>query len=175
MLYLSIHKLLLYVEQGSDKSFLEKQHRELANHPHYIKGADKRRWGVEFGVKHYAGPVVYTVKDFLEKNRDHQQDMLFDFLEGSSISFAKEITKYRVSTCTFLCNACCVCVCSCMQCVCVHVVCVRVCVCIYVVCVYVCVHVCSVCVCVCVCGVLCACSVCVCICSQFTLCVYCPS
>lgn len=85
---------------------MEKQHRELGHHPHYVKGADKRRWGVEFGIKHYAGTVVYTVKDFLEKNRDHQQDMLFDFMEKSSIPLVKDLTRFRVSVCVCVCVAC---------------------------------------------------------------------
>ena len=75
---------------------MEKLHRELGSHSHFVKGADKRKWSSEFGVKHYAGPVTYKVKNFLEKNKDVQEDMLFDFLEKSTCSFAREITKYRV-------------------------------------------------------------------------------
>ena len=59
---------------------------------------------------------MYTVKDFLEKNRDHQQDMLFDFMEESSIPFVKDLTRFRVSKCV------CVCVCVCIACV--HTMCV---------------------------------------------------
>ena len=68
---------------------------------------------------------MYTVKDFLEKNKDHQQDMLFDFMENSSISFVKDITRYRVSK---LYLQVCVCVCVCL-CVCVHVCVCFVCIC----------------------------------------------
>ena len=68
---------------------------------------------------------MYTVKDFLEKNKDHQQDMLFDFMENSSISFVKDITRYRVSklylqvcvcVCVFVCVCPCVCVSMCVLC-----------------------------------------------------------
>ena len=48
------------------------------------------------GVLHYAGPVVYQIEKFLEKNKDVQQDMFFDFLEVSSSPFCREIAKYRV-------------------------------------------------------------------------------
>ena len=83
--------------QGTDQSYLEKLHHELGRHPSFVKGEDKRLWSVEFGIRHYAGPVTYIVKKFLEKNKDVQQDMFFDFLEKSSCEFAREITKFRVS------------------------------------------------------------------------------
>lgn len=82
--------------QGSDGSFLQKLHHELGSHQNFVKGADKRLWSVQFGVTHYAGPVTYTVRNFLEKNKDVQQEMFFDFLETSSCLFAKEVTKFRV-------------------------------------------------------------------------------
>jgi myosin heavy subunit len=47
------------------------------------------------GVLHYAGPVVYKVNRFLQKNKDVQQDMFFDFLEIASNPFCREIAKYR--------------------------------------------------------------------------------
>ena len=52
---------------------------------------------MEFTVRHYAGPVTYTVRGFLDKNKDVQQDMLFDYLEQSSLEFVQRMCKYRVS------------------------------------------------------------------------------
>jgi hypothetical protein len=81
--------------RGTDQSYLEKLHHELGRHPYFVKGADKRQWTIEFGVLHYAGPVVYKVNRFLQKNKDVQQDMFFDFLEIASNPFCREIAKYR--------------------------------------------------------------------------------
>lgn len=87
--------------QGSDESFVQKLHHEVGSHKNFVKGSDKRSWSKQFGVCHYAGNVTYLVQNFLEKNKDVQQDLFFDFLETSSCAFAKEVTKFRVGHSVF--------------------------------------------------------------------------
>ena len=88
--------MLTITPQATDQTFVEKLHRELSGHKDFVKGTDKRLWAVQFGIRHYAGTVTYSVKNFLEKNKDVQQELFFDYLEASSCEFIKNITKYRV-------------------------------------------------------------------------------
>ncbi|RWS31049.1 unconventional myosin-X-like protein [Leptotrombidium deliense] len=83
------------VPKGTDTSYVNKLHSEFESITPYIRGDDRRRWDVEFGIKHYAGDVVYNVTGFLDKNKDVQQDQLFDLMAGSSNVFVKDLVKFQ--------------------------------------------------------------------------------
>lgn len=91
-----------HLPRGCDASYISNLHSEFENHERYVKGDDRRRWEAEFGVRHYAGCVTYTVKGFVDKNRDVQQDVFFDIISRSSNKFVQELSKYQDLT---VCNA----------------------------------------------------------------------
>ncbi|XP_062572386.1 myosin-I heavy chain-like isoform X2 [Saccostrea cucullata] len=80
--------------QGTDKSYVHKQHEAFEGHPCYVKG-DRRLWEKEFGIHHYAGLVTYTVQGFLDKNKDTQQDQLFELMHGSTNIFVQDLTRFQ--------------------------------------------------------------------------------
>lgn len=81
--------------KGSDTAYLTNLHGDFEGHTSYVKGADRRHWETEFGIRHYAGCVSYAVKGFVDKNRDVQQDVLFDLMSRSKNGFVQELASFQ--------------------------------------------------------------------------------
>ncbi len=82
--------------QGTDQTYLQKQHDALSGHPAYVKGEDRTKWDRGFGIRHFAGEVYYQIVGFLDKNKDTQQDLLFEYMQGSKNVFVKDLTRFQV-------------------------------------------------------------------------------
>ena len=50
-----------HIPGGNDAGYLNNLNSEFESHPDFSKG-DGKKWDKEFGIKHYAGKVMYTVK-----------------------------------------------------------------------------------------------------------------
>ncbi|XP_032801914.2 unconventional myosin-X-like [Petromyzon marinus] len=79
--------------KGTDFTMLEKLHGQHATNQFYTK---PRVADHQFGIKHYAGEVLYDVRGFLEKNRDTFRDDLLNVLRESGIDFIYDLFE-RVS------------------------------------------------------------------------------
>ncbi|XP_015788511.1 myosin-VIIa-like isoform X2 [Tetranychus urticae] len=83
------------IPKGSDTSYVNKLHNEFESHPCYARGEDRRDWDLQFGIKHYAGQVIYKVGGFLDKNKDAQQDQLFVLMAESKNVFIKDLVQFQ--------------------------------------------------------------------------------
>nr|XP_042898448.1 unconventional myosin-XV-like [Parasteatoda tepidariorum] len=68
--------------KATDLSFLEKCHYNHALNELYSR---PRMSSMEFGVKHYAGQVWYSVDGFLDKNRDTLRNVVVELLISSKL------------------------------------------------------------------------------------------
>uniref|UniRef100_A0A6I8QPF6 Myosin 10 n=1 Tax=Xenopus tropicalis TaxID=8364 RepID=A0A6I8QPF6_XENTR len=80
-----------YFPQATDNTLLEKLHKQHANNHFYVK---PRVAVHNFGVKHYAGEVLYDVRGTLEKNRDTFRDDLLNLLRESSLDFIYDLFEH---------------------------------------------------------------------------------
>ncbi|XP_046440084.1 myosin-I heavy chain-like isoform X4 [Daphnia pulex] len=93
---LCILKLLseqCHMPKGCDLSYITNLHAEFENHAYYIKGDDRRKWEEVFGIRHYAGAVMYNVSGFVDKNRDVHQEVFLDLLTNSQKALVREFTS----------------------------------------------------------------------------------
>ncbi|XP_026992614.2 unconventional myosin-X isoform X2 [Tachysurus fulvidraco] len=77
--------------KGTDYTLLEKLHSRHATNPYYIK---PRVTDHQFGIKHYAGEVLYDVRGVLEKNRDTFRDDILNMLKDSKLDFIYDLFEY---------------------------------------------------------------------------------
>uniref|UniRef100_A0A8C9T341 Unconventional myosin-X-like n=1 Tax=Scleropages formosus TaxID=113540 RepID=A0A8C9T341_SCLFO len=73
--------------KGTDYTLLEKLHSRHTN-PYYVK---PRVTDHQFGIKHYAGEVLYDVRGILEKNRDTFRDDILNMLKDSRLDFIYDL------------------------------------------------------------------------------------
>uniref|UniRef100_A0A8D3AFU5 Unconventional myosin-X-like n=2 Tax=Scophthalmus maximus TaxID=52904 RepID=A0A8D3AFU5_SCOMX len=74
--------------KGTDYTLLEKLHSRHATNLYYVK---PRVTDHQFGIKHYAGEVLYDVRGILEKNRDTFRDDILFILKESRLDFIYDL------------------------------------------------------------------------------------
>ncbi|KAJ8253356.1 hypothetical protein GJAV_G00212020 [Gymnothorax javanicus] len=74
--------------KGTDYTLLEKLHSRHATNPYYLK---PRLADHQFGIRHYAGEVLYDVRGILEKNRDTFRDDILNMLKDSRLDFIYDL------------------------------------------------------------------------------------
>ncbi|CAL8325849.1 unnamed protein product, partial [Arctogadus glacialis] len=80
--------------KATDGTLLEKLHSQHSKNSFYVK---PRVAVHNFGVKHYAGEVVYDVRGMLEKNRDSFRDDVLNLLRESRLDFVYDLFEHVCS------------------------------------------------------------------------------
>ena len=77
--------------KATDKSYVDKLHKEHAKHPKYLK--PDFRSNSDFCVIHYAGRVDYSATQWLTKNMDPLNDNIIGLMINSSEPFISGLWK----------------------------------------------------------------------------------
>ncbi|CAL8347397.1 unnamed protein product [Merluccius merluccius] len=80
--------------KATDGTLLEKLHSQHSKNSFYVKPRVAVHY---FGVKHYAGEVVYDVRGILEKNRDTFRDDVLNLLRESRLDFVYDLFEHVCS------------------------------------------------------------------------------
>ncbi|XP_042353344.1 unconventional myosin-X [Plectropomus leopardus] len=80
--------------KATDDTLLEKLHGQHSKNSFYVKPRVAVHY---FGVKHYAGEVVYDVRGMLEKNRDTFRDDILNLLRESRLDFVYDLFEHVLS------------------------------------------------------------------------------
>ncbi|XP_023671384.2 unconventional myosin-X [Paramormyrops kingsleyae] len=80
--------------KATDDTLLGKLHIQHSKNPFYVKPRVAIHF---FGVKHYAGEVVYDVRGTLEKNRDTFRDDILNLLRESRLDFVYDLFEHVCS------------------------------------------------------------------------------
>ncbi|KAH9285959.1 Myosin-VIIa [Echinococcus granulosus] len=80
--------------RGSDESFLNKLNARHSTTPNFIRALSSAE--TRFGIVHFAGPVFYNVKGFLEKNRDTFNHDLLEVISTSKNDFLRNLFEKRL-------------------------------------------------------------------------------
>jgi len=81
----------------TDASFCRAVHDKCKEHPRF-SGTMTQRSNLTFSIHHYAGPVTYDTRNFLEKNKDELPKETTELLTSSSLAFLSylgELLKER--------------------------------------------------------------------------------
>ncbi|KAK1172136.1 unconventional myosin-X-like [Acipenser oxyrinchus oxyrinchus] len=77
--------------KATDSTLLAKLHCQHSQNPFYVK---PRVAVHNFGVKHYAGEVLYDVRGILEKNRDTFREDVLNLLQESRLDFVYDLFEH---------------------------------------------------------------------------------
>lgn len=86
---------LCKLPRTTDASLIENFNKEFSKNAYYTPS---KRNDINFTINHYAGRVMYTSENFLEKNRDSLPFRVSELLRNSSNEILSEIFSGQQST-----------------------------------------------------------------------------